>query len=314
MVFGYTILNNESEDSYVWLLWSFLEALKRKALKSVMKDGDLAMKSAISTTFPGVHHRLCSWHSLRNDTAKVGRFVSSKKIGACTLFEVAMYYKQRAWVVAWAEEDEEFSFSCQRVSNDDIRVGEIPDAAYMSMHATMLDDCRELVNLSCRFFEDYFDMKKILAKERLSLREKYRQRLGNVEERSRLFVRDPLRARYKGCSRRVVTTRGKFRYVKRCQKCEKAVHNARKCPKLQLEENMEDSKVVPAYENMVVEEESDDYFDVGRCIGTFSVGAWAEDDDILWVIDDTDMLHFKIVNGDEIAEIVKKHLVFVSQV
>ncbi|RYQ83907.1 hypothetical protein Ahy_B10g102789 [Arachis hypogaea] len=73
MVFGYTILNNESEDSYVWLLWSFLEALKRKALKSVMKDGDLAMKSAISTTFPGVHHRLCSWHSLRNDTAKVGR-------------------------------------------------------------------------------------------------------------------------------------------------------------------------------------------------------------------------------------------------
>ncbi|QHO01479.1 uncharacterized protein DS421_13g415450 [Arachis hypogaea] len=29
----------------------------------------------------------------------------------------------------------------------------------MSMHAAMLDDCRELVSLSCRFFEDYVDVK-----------------------------------------------------------------------------------------------------------------------------------------------------------
>ncbi|RYR66711.1 hypothetical protein Ahy_A03g012777 [Arachis hypogaea] len=45
-------------------------------------------------------------------------------------------------------------------ANDKICVGEIPDAAYMSMHAAMLEDCRELVNLSCWFFEDYFDVKQ----------------------------------------------------------------------------------------------------------------------------------------------------------
>ncbi|KAL4365879.1 hypothetical protein AHAS_Ahas07G0150200 [Arachis hypogaea] len=101
--------------------------------------------------------------------------------------------------------------------SDRVRVGEILDAAYMSMHAAMLDDCRELVSLSCRFFEDYVDVKTRLAKERQSLRNKHRQRLGVAEEASRVSVRDPLRARYKGCGRRVVTSRDKFHRVQRCR-------------------------------------------------------------------------------------------------
>ncbi|KAL4373162.1 hypothetical protein AHAS_Ahas05G0054200 [Arachis hypogaea] len=100
-----------------------------------------------------------------------------------------------------------------RAPCDGTRVGEISDAAYMSMHATMLDDYRELVSLSCQFFEDYMDVKTWLAKERQSLRDKHRQRLGVVEEASRVSIRDPMRARYKGCGRRVVTSRGKFRRV-----------------------------------------------------------------------------------------------------
>ncbi|RYQ88529.1 hypothetical protein Ahy_B09g095663 isoform E [Arachis hypogaea] len=127
------------------------------------------------------------------------RVVSTKRTSACVLFEVAMYCKQRSWAVSWAEEDDEFSCSCQwmesfglpcvhmvgvlvylnmttipkglildrwakrtkqpRAPCDKTRVGEIPDAAYMSMHAAMLDDCRELVSLSCWFFEDYVDVK-----------------------------------------------------------------------------------------------------------------------------------------------------------
>ncbi|KAL4288066.1 hypothetical protein AHAS_Ahas19G0249000 [Arachis hypogaea] len=66
----------------------------------------------------------------------------------------------------------------------------------MSMHAAMLDDCRELVSLSCRFFEDYVDVKTRLAKERQSLRDKHHQRLGVAEEASRVSIRDPLRASY----------------------------------------------------------------------------------------------------------------------
>ncbi|KAL4275470.1 hypothetical protein AHAS_Ahas20G0110400 [Arachis hypogaea] len=46
VVFGCAILSNESEASYVWWLRSFLEAVKGKQPKSVITDGDLAMKSA----------------------------------------------------------------------------------------------------------------------------------------------------------------------------------------------------------------------------------------------------------------------------
>ncbi|XP_025631229.1 protein FAR1-RELATED SEQUENCE 5-like [Arachis hypogaea] len=60
VVFGCAILSNESEGSYVWLLWSFLEAMKGKQSKSAITDGDLTIKSAVSTVFPGAHHRLCS--------------------------------------------------------------------------------------------------------------------------------------------------------------------------------------------------------------------------------------------------------------
>ncbi|RYR53068.1 hypothetical protein Ahy_A06g027953 [Arachis hypogaea] len=112
------------------------------------------------------------------------RVVSTKRTSACVLFEVAMYCKQRSGAMSWAEEDDEFSCSCQRMESfglpcvhmvgvlvylnmtaipkglildwwtkrakqprapcDRTRVGEIPNAAYMSMHAAMLDDCREL--------------------------------------------------------------------------------------------------------------------------------------------------------------------------
>ncbi|QHO21610.1 uncharacterized protein DS421_11g348260 [Arachis hypogaea] len=134
--------------------------------------------------------------------------------------------------------------------SDGVRVGEIPDVAYMSMHAAMLDDCRKLVSLSCRFFEDYVDMKTRLAKERQSLRDKHRQRLGVAEEVSRVSVRDPLRARYKGCGRRVVTSRGKFHRVQRCPLCGKGGHNSRKCHQSSMGKNIDSFEAGAAYDSM----------------------------------------------------------------
>ncbi|RYR49849.1 hypothetical protein Ahy_A07g036370 [Arachis hypogaea] len=72
VVFGCTVLSKEGEESYVWLLRAFLEAMKGKALESVITDDDQAMKSAIKAIFPEAHHRLCSWHLLCNVTARVG--------------------------------------------------------------------------------------------------------------------------------------------------------------------------------------------------------------------------------------------------
>ncbi|RYR48148.1 hypothetical protein Ahy_A07g034138 [Arachis hypogaea] len=73
VVFGCAILSNEVEESYVWFLRVFLEAMKGQEPKSVLTDGDLAMKNAINAVFPNAHHRLCSWRLLRNATARIGQ-------------------------------------------------------------------------------------------------------------------------------------------------------------------------------------------------------------------------------------------------
>ncbi|GAU40074.1 hypothetical protein TSUD_151180 [Trifolium subterraneum] len=49
-------------------------------------------------------------------------------------------------------------------------------------------------------------------------------------------------------------------------------------------------------------------------LGTFSVGAWSEDDEILGVVDDSDTLYFIKFNGEVVAEITKKHLKISSSI
>ncbi|MED6144279.1 hypothetical protein PIB30_014139 [Stylosanthes scabra] len=99
----------------------------------------------------------------------------------------------------------------------------------MSMHAAMLDDCRELVRLCCHSFQDYFEVKRKIAKEREALLAKQKERIESNAVGDDGPVRDPAGARHKGCSRRVQTAAGRFRRVQRCRKCGKAGHNARRC-------------------------------------------------------------------------------------
>ncbi|MED6146734.1 hypothetical protein PIB30_117286 [Stylosanthes scabra] len=196
------------------------------------------------------------------------RVVSSKRTSACTLFEVGMYRKEKIWSVAWDEEEDDFQCSCLRMESfglpcvhivgvlisldldiippkmvlnrwtkkakqptqvDGPREGEIPDSAYMSMHAAMMDDCRELVKLSCRNFGDYYEVKKRINAERDLLREKNRDTASASDFGDGTTVQDMKRARHRGCGRRVLTSKGKFRRVQRCRRCGRSGHNARKC-------------------------------------------------------------------------------------
>ncbi|XP_025692793.1 protein FAR1-RELATED SEQUENCE 5-like [Arachis hypogaea] len=103
VVFGCAILSNESKASYVWLLRSFLEAMKGKQPKSVITDGDLAMKSAVSTVFLGAHHRLCSWHLLRNATARVGRPGFLRKFRLCLMGDLEVDEFETIWTDSVAD-------------------------------------------------------------------------------------------------------------------------------------------------------------------------------------------------------------------
>ncbi|XP_057760259.1 protein FAR1-RELATED SEQUENCE 5-like [Arachis stenosperma] len=103
VVFGCAILSNESEESYVWLLRLFHGAMKGKQPKSVMTDGDLAMKSTVSIVFPGAHHRLCSWHLLKNATARIGRPIFLQKFCLCLMGDLEVDEFERRWTDSMAE-------------------------------------------------------------------------------------------------------------------------------------------------------------------------------------------------------------------
>ncbi|MCH79649.1 protein FAR1-RELATED SEQUENCE 5-like, partial [Trifolium medium] len=70
-VFATALVSKENEETYVWLLEQFMEAMEGKMPISVITDGDLAMKNAIRRVFPRAHRRLCAWHLLRNAISNV---------------------------------------------------------------------------------------------------------------------------------------------------------------------------------------------------------------------------------------------------
>ncbi|KAG5122233.1 hypothetical protein JHK84_040573 [Glycine max] len=71
IVFVDAIVTDETKETYVWLLEQLLVAMKGKAPCSIITDGDLAMRNAITRVMPGVFHRLCAWHLLRNALSHV---------------------------------------------------------------------------------------------------------------------------------------------------------------------------------------------------------------------------------------------------
>ncbi|KAK1699325.1 hypothetical protein QYE76_016022 [Lolium multiflorum] len=84
-VFGCAIVSDETEETYVWLLQTFLKAMCQKKPLSVITDADSAMIRAIRTVFPDVWHRICSWHVEKN--MKI--HLSHKSLGE---FRSMLYY------------------------------------------------------------------------------------------------------------------------------------------------------------------------------------------------------------------------------
>jgi len=97
IVFGSGLVMNETEDTYVWLLDQFLTAMKGKAPVSVITDGDLVMKNAIKKVFMNVHHRLCSWHLLRNASANIGIPEFMPYLKRCMLGDIEVDKFEELW-------------------------------------------------------------------------------------------------------------------------------------------------------------------------------------------------------------------------
>ncbi|XP_027177588.1 protein FAR1-RELATED SEQUENCE 5-like [Coffea eugenioides] len=82
-IFGCALIADETEDTYKWVLETFLEAMEKKTPISVVIDGDGAMRNAIKAVIPYACHRLCAWHLKRNVVANTNK-------GFVLDFDVAM--------------------------------------------------------------------------------------------------------------------------------------------------------------------------------------------------------------------------------
>ncbi|KAJ4783922.1 Protein FAR1-RELATED SEQUENCE 5 [Rhynchospora pubera] len=70
--FGCALLQDEQEESFVWLFKTWLEAMHGKAPISILTDQDKAIGNAVKRVFPDTSHRLCLWHITNKFPKKIG--------------------------------------------------------------------------------------------------------------------------------------------------------------------------------------------------------------------------------------------------
>ncbi|CAL1411057.1 unnamed protein product [Linum trigynum] len=70
-LFGSALFPNETDETYIWALRIVKEMLGDIPLRTVVMDGDKAMRKAIANVFPYATHRLCAWHLSKNITGRV---------------------------------------------------------------------------------------------------------------------------------------------------------------------------------------------------------------------------------------------------
>ncbi|KAJ1405895.1 MULE transposase domain [Sesbania bispinosa] len=105
IVFGSGLIANKTEETYVWLLKQFAEAMKGKLPSSVITNGDLSMRTLIRFVFLEAHHRLCAWNLLRNATSNISNPRFTTKFRRCMLGD----YDVGRFRLKWNELIDEFN-------------------------------------------------------------------------------------------------------------------------------------------------------------------------------------------------------------
>lgn len=62
ILFGGALVDDESEDTFIWLFQQFLKCMFNRPPTAIITDQDGAICNAISKVFPNSRHRFCAWH------------------------------------------------------------------------------------------------------------------------------------------------------------------------------------------------------------------------------------------------------------
>ncbi|XP_023773224.1 protein FAR1-RELATED SEQUENCE 7-like [Lactuca sativa] len=76
ILFGGALLENEKEETFVWLFEHFLKYMFSKYPKAIITDQDKAMGNAIKKVFPNARHRFCAWHIKKHELEHLRPYVA----------------------------------------------------------------------------------------------------------------------------------------------------------------------------------------------------------------------------------------------
>ncbi|KAL6581423.1 hypothetical protein OROMI_007346 [Orobanche minor] len=62
ILFGGALLEDETEETFTWLLEQFLICMFNREPIAIITDQDAAMKKSIKKVLPNTYHRFCAWH------------------------------------------------------------------------------------------------------------------------------------------------------------------------------------------------------------------------------------------------------------
>ncbi|XP_027338098.1 protein FAR1-RELATED SEQUENCE 5-like [Abrus precatorius] len=75
IIYGATLLYDETADSFKWLFETFLEVHNHKKPITMFTDQDQAMAKALVEVMPETHHSLCTWHLMQNEIKHLGNLM-----------------------------------------------------------------------------------------------------------------------------------------------------------------------------------------------------------------------------------------------
>ncbi|XP_075656108.1 protein FAR1-RELATED SEQUENCE 5-like [Castanea sativa] len=77
LLFGCTLLADETESTFIWLFTTWLEAMSGQQPGLIITDYDSAIGRAVELVFPQSRHRYCKWHIMSKMPREMGDTYSS---------------------------------------------------------------------------------------------------------------------------------------------------------------------------------------------------------------------------------------------
>ncbi|XP_020250033.1 protein FAR1-RELATED SEQUENCE 5-like [Asparagus officinalis] len=102
VIFGATLIYDESMESFKWIFETFKIAMRGKQPKTILTDQSPVMSSALALAWPGTAQRMCVWHVYQNATKHLNHVFQGSKTFAKDFSRcIYDYEEEEDFLLAW---------------------------------------------------------------------------------------------------------------------------------------------------------------------------------------------------------------------